>query len=69
MNSIQSTKKGQAMVEFAIIIPIIVLLNKKEVMGENKPGFWLNSGLWLTLIFSLITAYFGLEGLIKKFLA
>ena len=25
MNSIQSTKKGQAMVEFAIIIPIIVL--------------------------------------------
>jgi len=52
-----------------ITIPIIVLLNKKEVMGENKPGFWLNSGLWLTLIFSLITAYFGLEGLIKKFLA
>jgi len=47
-----------------ITIPIIVLLNRKEIMGEQKPGFWLNAGLWATLIFALITSYAAVLGLV-----
>ena len=47
-----------------ITIPIIVLLNRKEIMGEQKAGFWLNAGLWATLIFALITSYAAVLGLI-----
>ena len=40
------------------------LLNREEIMGEKKAGFWLNAGLWATLIFALITSYSAVLGLI-----
>ena len=54
----------QAMLLPVITIPIIMLLNRKEIMGEQKAGFWLNAGLWATLIFALITSYSAVLGLV-----
>ena len=54
----------QAMLLPVITIPIIVLLNRKEIMGGQKAGFWLNAGLWATLIFALITSYSAVLGLV-----
>jgi manganese transport protein len=54
----------QALLLPVITIPIIVLLNREEIMGEKKAGFWLNAGLWATLIFALITSYSAVVGLI-----
>ena len=54
----------QALLLPVITIPILLLLNRKDLMGENKAGFGLNLGLWATLIFGLVTGYAGILGLL-----
>ncbi len=46
-----------------VVVAIIYLLNRKDIMGEYKAGLWLNIGLWLTLIFSLIISYQSVLGM------
>jgi manganese transport protein len=50
-----------------VTVSIIYLINKKELMGQHKAGFWLNFGCISTLIFSLIISYQSVLGLIHYF--
>lgn len=48
----------QAFLLPAVVIPVIILINRKGFMKEHRAGLWMNIGLTLTLIFSLVTAAF-----------
>ena len=54
----------QAMLLPAVVIPIIILINRKSFMKEYVAGNWTNFGLALTLIFSLVTAVFAVWDLL-----
>lgn len=45
-----------------LIVLVMILLNRKSVVGNYKNGIWLNMGLGLTLIFSLFIFFIALEG-------
>jgi manganese transport protein len=46
----------QAFLLPAVVIPMVILINRKRFMKEHTPGAWMNIGLALTLIFALVTA-------------
>ncbi len=48
-----------------VTISIIYLLNRKDLMGKYKAGFWLNCGLWATFAFSLFITYQSVIGLVN----
>lgn len=48
----------QAMILPAIVLPIIVLINRPQVMKKYVAGWKMNAGLFATLAFGLLTAYF-----------
>ena len=50
-----------------VTVSIIYLLNKKELMGQYKAGFWLNFGCIATLVFAVIISYQSMLGLIHYF--
>jgi len=50
-----------------VIIGILVLINKKELMGKQKAGIILNIGIVLALIFACIISYNGMLAIIEKF--
>ena len=54
----------QAMLWPAVVIPIMILINRKSFMKEHVAGRWTNVGLALTLIFSLVTAVFAVWDLL-----
>ncbi len=41
---------------------VFVLLNKKSVVGEQRPGPWLNAGLAITVVFSIYMFVIALTG-------
>ena len=49
-----------------VIIGIIILVNKKELMGEHKAGIALNVGMILSLIFACIISYNGVVAIIEN---
>jgi manganese transport protein len=48
----------QAFLLPSVVIPIMILINRKRFMKQHTAGRWMNIGLTLTLIFSLVTAAF-----------
>jgi len=56
----------QACILPAVVIPIWILINRKGVMKEHRAGKWMNFGLLCVFIFSLVTTYNGIIGLIDK---
>lgn len=50
-----------------VIIGIIILTNRKELMGEHKAGIGLNIGMALALIFACIISYNGAVAIIESF--
>jgi Mn2+/Fe2+ NRAMP family transporter len=50
----------QALILPAVVVPIILLINRKEMMGENIADSKMNIYLIAVLLFSLITAYFAI---------
>lgn len=54
----------QAMLLPAVVIPMLILINRKSFMKNHVAGTWMNIGLALTLIFSLVTASFAIIDLI-----
>jgi len=50
-----------------LIIFLMIIMNKKKVMGEYINGFWLNTGLTVTLIFSIFIFFIAFEGYIDFF--
>ncbi len=50
-----------------VIFGVIVLINKKELLGKHRAGWMLNSALVIALVFSIIISYKGVLGLINLF--
>jgi Mn2+/Fe2+ NRAMP family transporter len=59
-----ASQSFQATIMPFVTIFMIILLNRKDIMGEHKIGFWMNLGCWLTFAFSIVMAYSGVVGLI-----
>lgn len=49
-----------------VIISIIILLNRKELMGQHKASLMMNSGLVLSLIFACIVSYTGVIAILEN---
>ena len=49
-----------------VIIGIMILINKKELMGENKAGLLLNIGMGTALLFACIISYNGIVAIMDK---
>ncbi|MEZ4810713.1 MAG: Nramp family divalent metal transporter [Allomuricauda sp.] len=47
----------QACILPAVTLPILILINKKSVMGKHTAGSLMNVGIGLVLIFGLVTTY------------
>jgi Mn2+/Fe2+ NRAMP family transporter len=45
-----------------LIVLVIIMLNRRSIMGEHRAGIWLNIGLITTLVFSLFMFFVALEG-------
>ncbi|MEA1996547.1 MAG: divalent metal cation transporter, partial [Gemmatimonadota bacterium] len=57
----------QAMLLPVITVPIMILLNRKDIMGEKRISPWINAGLWATLVFAILTTYAAVLGLVDTF--
>lgn len=49
-----------------VIIGIIILVNRKELMGEHKAGWALNVGMVLSLLFACVISYNGVVAIIEQ---
>ncbi len=49
-----------------VIIAIIILLNRKELMGQHKASIIMNVGLVLSLVFACIVSYTGIVAIIES---
>ena len=52
------TLRLQACILPAVVIPIMVLVNRRRVMGKHAAGAKMNVGLAAVLAFALLTTYF-----------
>ena len=50
-----------------VIISILILINRKDLMGKHKAGWLLNTGISLALIFACIISYNGIIAIAEKF--
>lgn len=48
----------QALILPAIVIPVLILINRKALMHEHTGGLKINIGLSAMVVFSLVTSYF-----------
>ncbi|MFC2098976.1 Nramp family divalent metal transporter, partial [Bacteroidota bacterium] len=48
----------------AVIATILYVVNRNNIMGDLKAGIYLNLGLWLALIFSLVISLTGIMGIV-----
>lgn len=48
----------QAFILPAVVLPVFVLINRKDVMGQYTAGVKMNTGLLVTLLFGIMTASF-----------
>jgi Mn2+/Fe2+ NRAMP family transporter len=53
----------QACILPAVAIPVLILMNKSDLMNENKAGFKENAGVFAVIIFSFITTYLAITEL------
>lgn len=50
-----------------VVLAILILINRKDRMGEHKAGWILNTGLVLAFLFSLLIAVYGGKDIITTF--
>ena len=50
-----------------VIIGILILINKKDLMGEHKAGILLNIGIVMSLIFACVISYNGVLGIMENY--
>ena len=50
-----------------LTIFLMIIMNKRGVMGKNVNGFWLNTGLTITLLFSIFMFFIAFEGYVDFF--
>lgn len=53
----------QALILPAVAIPIFILINRRDLMQQETAGLKMNIGLVAVIIFSVITSYFAVVGL------
>ena len=53
----------QATILPVITLAIIVLVNRKSIMGRHAAGAWLNAGMWATFVFAVVTAFTAVVGI------
>jgi Mn2+/Fe2+ NRAMP family transporter len=56
----------QACILPAVVVPIWIILNKKEIMGEHLAGKKTNIAIACVFIFSLVTTYFAVIDFIAQ---
>jgi Mn2+/Fe2+ NRAMP family transporter len=54
----------QACILPAVVVPILLLINSKTLMGEYRAGLKMNIGLWAVLFFALVTTYLAISELV-----
>ena len=54
----------QACILPAVVIPILILINSRAVMGEHRAGVKMNLALWAVLAFGLVTTYLAIAELV-----
>ncbi len=62
-----ASQLAQVFVLPLVVAGIFVLLNRADLMGEHRAGFWLNTGLLAALAFSLVVAWQGVTVLERRF--
>ena len=50
-----------------VVLAMMYLINRKDLMKENRAGLWLNASLVIIVIFTLIISYQAVIGLIESF--
>lgn len=54
----------QACILPAVAIPILILVNRNDLMGKNKANFRENIGIWAVILFSFLTSYYAIAELL-----
>jgi len=49
-----------------VIMGILILINRKELMGKHQAGLALNIGIVMALIFACIISYYGVIAIVEK---
>jgi len=55
----------QALILPAVTLPILILINKKSLMGQNLATPSMNFGIVCVLLFGLLTSYFAIAELFQ----
>jgi len=50
-----------------LILLLLIMMNSKKIMGNFRNGFWLNTGLAVTLVFSIFMFFIAYEGYMDFF--
>jgi Mn2+/Fe2+ NRAMP family transporter len=50
-----------------VVLAMMYLINRKDLMKENRAGLWLNASLVIIVIFTLIISYQAVIGLTESF--
>jgi len=50
-----------------VVLAMMYLLNRKDLMKENRAGLWMNASLLIIILFTLIISYQAVIGLIESF--
>jgi manganese transport protein len=50
----------QACILPAVAIPILILINRKNIMGDHKAALKENIGIWAVILFSFLTSYYAI---------
>lgn len=53
----------QACILPAVAVPIWIVINRQKVMNQNRAGIWMNIGMVLVILFSIVTTYFAIAEL------
>jgi Mn2+/Fe2+ NRAMP family transporter len=51
-----------------LTIFLMIIMNKQKVMGSHVNGFWLNTGLTITFLFSVFMFFIAFEGYVGFFM-
>lgn len=54
----------QAVILPAVVIPILLLINRQKIMGAHKAGLRENIGIWMVVLFSFMTTWFAVTELL-----
>ena len=54
----------QACILPAVAIPVLLLINRGKLMGDNRASLKENIGIWAVILFSFVTSYYAIVELL-----